>query len=121
MPPPYTVSPSSARAGESVTISAPEAKCNPRYGSDARVLIVITDAAGTEVLHATAPMTDTGAFSFILDIPAETAPGVLAVNASPDGVDWCDDTGRNNRVAVGGEQLERASCAVRMEPLTIVK
>jgi hypothetical protein len=121
MPPPYAVNPSSARPGESVTISAPEAKCDPRYGSDAQVLIVITDAAGMEVLKATAPMTDTGAFSFTVDIPVQTAPGVLAVNASPDGVDWCDDTGRNNRVGLGAAELERASCAVRMEPLTIIK
>ncbi|MFJ4263467.1 hypothetical protein ACIPYU_13585 [Paenarthrobacter nicotinovorans] len=121
MPPPYTVNPASARPGEAVTISAPGAKCDPRYGPDAQVLIVITDAAGVEVLKATAPMTDTGAFTFTVDIPAQIAPGVLAVNASPDGVDWCDDTGRNNRVALGAAELARASCAVRTEPLTITK
>ncbi|MFC8039224.1 hypothetical protein ACFUOZ_07705 [Paenarthrobacter sp. NPDC057355] len=104
-----------------MTISAPEAKCDPRYGSEAQVLIVITDAAGVEVLKATAPMTDAGAFSFTVEIPTRTAAGVLAVNASPEGMDWCDDTGRNNRVALSAPELEKASCAVRMEPLTITK
>jgi hypothetical protein len=38
----------------------------------------------------------------------------------PRNIDWCDDTGRNNRVAtVAGDQLERAACALPLKPLTI--
>lgn len=68
-----------------VTVSAPEAKCNPRYGPNAQV------------------------------------PGVMAVKAEPYGVDWCDDTGTNNRANQGEAELERASCAEPMKPLTITR
>ncbi len=121
MPPEYQVKPSSARPGEAVTVSAPDAKCNPRYGMNAAVLIVVTDAAGAEVLNTKAPMSDTGAFAYTFDVPLQTASGPASVYAVPHGVDWCDDTGRNNRVGQGELQFERASCAIRAEPLNITK
>ncbi|MCT9868684.1 hypothetical protein [Paenarthrobacter aurescens] len=119
MPPEYQVTPSSARPGEAVTVSALDAKCDPRYGKKAAVLIVVTDAAGAEVVNTTAPMSDAGAFAYTFDVPQQTASGAASVYAVPHGVDWCDDTGRNNRVGQGELPLERASCAMRTEPLTI--
>ncbi|UUL75172.1 hypothetical protein NG819_12550 [Pseudarthrobacter sp. Fe7] len=46
------------------------------------------------------------------------APGKAAVEAYPYGMDWCDDTGRNNRVA-HPSGLTRTSWAARTEALTI--
>ncbi|MFJ5955332.1 hypothetical protein ACIQC5_05165 [Paenarthrobacter sp. NPDC092416] len=100
-------------------MKAAEATCDPRYGSNAAILIVVTDSAGTEVVHTTAPMTDAGAFSYTFEVPPQMAVGMASVHAVPDAVDWCDDTGRNNRVGRGDVDLERASCAMRIEPLTI--
>jgi len=118
-PPEYAVSPSSAKPGDTVTVSAPDATCDPRYGADARIRIVLVEAAGIEVLKTTAPMADAGGFSAAVEIPIQSAKGVMAVNAMPHGVDWCDDTGRNNRVGRGDLPLERASCALPTKPLNI--
>ncbi|MFJ4171625.1 hypothetical protein ACIPY3_19140 [Paenarthrobacter sp. NPDC089714] len=119
MPPDYAVSPTAARPGDSVTITAEDATCDPRYGHDARVLIVVKDSTGVEVLTTTAPMADAGGFSYTFQVPATMKPGIASVGASPDGVDWCDDTGRNNRVGRGEPELQRASCAERVKPLNI--
>ena len=119
LPPEHTVSPSSAKPGDSVTVSAPDAKCDPRYGEDAVISIVFIDAAGVEVLNTTAPMADAGGFNFTAEVPLNSAPGVMAVNAMPHGVDWCDDTGKNNRVSKGELPLERASCVLPTKPLNI--
>lgn len=121
LPPEYAVSPSSAKLGDSVTVSAADAKCDPRYGADARISIVLVDAAGIEVLRTTAPMTDAGGFSAAVEVPLQSARGVMAVNAIPYGVDWCDDTGRNNRVGRGELALERASCVLPTKPLNITE
>ncbi|WP_309073773.1 hypothetical protein [Paenarthrobacter sp.] len=121
LPPEHTVSPSSVKPGDSVTVSAAEAKCDPRYGDDARISIVLIDAAGVEVLNTTAPMADAGGFTFTAEVPLNSAPGVMAVNAMPQGVDWCDDTGKNNRVSQGEFPLERASCVLPTKPLNITK
>ncbi|MFW0772731.1 hypothetical protein ACLRGI_06150 [Paenarthrobacter nitroguajacolicus] len=102
-----------------MTVAAPDATCDPRYGADARISIVFIDAAGVEVLNSTAPMADAGGFTFTVEVPLQSAPGAMAVNAMPYGVDWCDDTGRNNRVAQGELQLERASCVLPTKPLNI--
>lgn len=118
-PPEYSVSPSTARPGDTVTVSAPDAKCDPRYGADARISVALIDAAGIEVLKTTAPMADAGGFSAAVEIPMQSAEGVMAVNAVPDGVDWCDDTGRNNRVGQGELLLERTSCVLPTKPLNI--
>jgi hypothetical protein len=40
----------------------------------------------------------------------------------PYNIDWCDDTGRNNRVAGAADvRLERVSCVVPMKPLTVTR
>ena len=104
-----------------MTVSAPDTKCDPRYGDDARISIVFIDAAGVEVLNATGPMADAGGFTFTAEVPLNSAPGVMTVNAMPHGVDWCDDTGKNNRVGRGEPPLERASCVLPTKPLNISK
>ncbi|WP_257614067.1 hypothetical protein [Arthrobacter sp. 31Y] len=115
------MTPSSAKLGEAVTVSAPDATCNPRYGSNAQVRIIFTDATGVEVLNTTAPMSDKGGFTFTTEVPLQTAVGEAAVYAAPEGVDSCDDTGKNNRAGPGEAELEMASCAKPMKPLNITK
>lgn len=121
LPPAYSVTPPSAKAGDTVTVQAPDADCNPRYGKDARIQVTLTDAAGMKVIETTAPMTDAGAFTYTFVVPSTAAAGAAAVEAVPYGVDWCDDTGRNNRADGTGATLERTSCAARTEPLNIVR
>ncbi len=119
-PPDYSVTPSAAKAGEMVTVKAPGAKCNPRYGENARIEVLVTDEQGVEVINTTAAMTDAGAFTHSFRVPAQMAVGQATVAAAPHNVDWCDDTGRNNR-AEGPAVLERASCAQPRKPLTITR
>jgi hypothetical protein len=105
-----------------VEVSAPDADCNPRYGADAQIEVIVTDASGAEVLHETAPMNDGGGFTYSFTVPSETASGEASVMAMPYNVDWCDDTGRNNSVAgAAGVGLERASCAIPLRPLLITR
>jgi hypothetical protein len=122
-PPAFSVAPSSAKPGDRVTVMAPDAACNPRYGGNARIQVTMTDAAGVEVLAATAPMNDAGGFSYGFDVPAGTAAGEASITAMPFNIDWCDDTGRNNRVAgaAAGLTLERVSCVTPTKPLTITR
>ena len=120
MPPAYTVTPSEAKPGEQVTVSAPETTCDARYGYGARIQVTFTDAAGVTVLEELAPMTDDGGFTFAFTVPAAAAAGEGGVSAVPYGLDWCDDTGVNNRAAPGPLSLERVSCAARMVPFTVV-
>jgi hypothetical protein len=119
-PPDYSVTPTHAKPGEAVTVAAPEAECNPRYGQNAQIQVVITDEQGVEVVNARAPMTDAGAFTYTFRVPVQMAVGEADVTATPHDVDWCDDTGRNNR-AQGTAGLERASCVEPREPLTITR
>jgi hypothetical protein len=65
-------------------------------------------------------MTDTGEFTFTFTVPAEIAAGEATVTAMPYNIDWCDDTGRNNR-AGGTVQFELASCAMPEKPLMITR
>lgn len=118
MPPSYSVSPSTAKAGEMVTVQAGDSDCNPRYGQDALIQVIVTDAAGQKVLKETAPMNDAGGFTFQFAVPQQAAAGEASVEAFPYDLDWCDDTGRNNRVAQSAA-MQRVSCAVRTEPLSI--
>ncbi|HJX76900.1 hypothetical protein [Glutamicibacter sp.] len=118
MPPDYSVAPNSAARGETVRVTAPEATCNPRYGQDAQVEITVTEAHGKDVIHLIVPMEDTGKFSSTFVVPSGTSAGDASVVAVPYGVDWCDDTGRNNRVA-GALQVVRTSCVLPSEPLGI--
>ncbi|KRE81117.1 hypothetical protein [Arthrobacter sp. Soil762] len=59
-------------------------------------------------------------------VPAGVAPGKAGVTAYPYNLDWCDDTGVNNRAAVknraarGQAELVRVSCAERLVPLVIL-
>jgi len=104
-----------------VTVTAPDADCNPRYGADARIQVIVTDRKGVEVINATTPMTDGGAFTYSFDVPAQTAAGDAAVTAMPHNIDWCDDTGRNNRAAGETVKSEAASCAMPVESLSITR
>lgn len=121
MPPPFSVSPSSAEVGETVTIEAQDSDCDPRYGENAEVNVMVTDAGGKKIIDITAPMNDAGGFTYSFKLPADAASGKAAVEAYPHNVDWCDDTGKNNRVSNGGESVIRASCAARIEPLIVLK
>ncbi|MBT2594284.1 hypothetical protein J7I92_03090 [Arthrobacter sp. ISL-72] len=104
-----------------MTVQAQNANCNPRYGENARIHVTVTDGTGTKVIDTTAPMNDAGGFIYTFDVPSQTAVGKAAVEATPYGVDWCDDTGRNNRVRGAVVALERASCAARIEILSIIR
>lgn len=118
MPPPFSLSTDTARPGEPVTVSADDATCNPRYGADARIHLQLMDGSGVTVLDTTAAMNDAGGFSSVLTVPDSAVPGEGAVVAYPYELDWCDDTGRNNRVGAG-IGIQRASCVQPSQPLTI--
>ncbi|WP_231494258.1 hypothetical protein [Arthrobacter sp. 9MFCol3.1] len=121
-PPAYSLTPTTAAPGQSVTVAAPDADCNPRYGKNARIQVSVTDATGVEVVNTTAAMNDTGGFTYTFVVPARTAVGDAVVTAMPYNVDWCDDTGRNNRVAGAGEVgFALVSCAAPMKPLTVTR
>lgn len=121
MPPLHSVSPSTATTGETVTVQAQDAECDPHYGDSARIQVIVTDSVGKKVIDTTAPMNDAGGFSFSFEVPEDAATGKAAVEAYPHNVDWCDDTGTNNRVSEADVPLIRASCAARVEPLTITR
>ncbi|MEV7647531.1 hypothetical protein [Arthrobacter sp. NPDC089319] len=123
LPPDYSVTPKEAGPGETVTVSARDADCDPRYGSEAQIEVIVTDASAVEVLHETAPMNDGGGFTYTFTVPADAAAGEGSVTAMPYNVDWCDDTGRNNRVsgAAAVVELERVSCAMPLRPLLITR
>ncbi|SDK90659.1 hypothetical protein SAMN04487916_10447 [Arthrobacter sp. ov407] len=120
LPPAYSLTPTEAKPGLSVTVAAPDADCNPRYGKNARIQVSVTDATGVEVVNTTSAMNDAGGFTYTFVVPAGTAVGEAAVTAMPYNIDWCDDTGRNNRVARARDvPFVRVSCAVPVKPLTI--
>ena len=105
-----------------MSVTAPDAGCDPRYGEDARIQVTMTDASGAKVLDATSPMNDAGGFAYSFNVPANSAPGAATVTAMPYNIDWCDDTGRNNRAdgSAGAGGLTRASCVQPVRILTIV-
>ena len=126
-PPEYTVTPDRAAAGQRVTVSAPDATCDPRYGSGARIEVTLVDAEGRTLARELAPMRDAGGFRVEVVVPSGAVPGRGHVSAYPYGLDWCDDTGTNNRVgrAAGTTAwhpgaVVLASCAAREVPLTIL-
>ena len=121
MPPAFSVNPPSAKAGGVVTVQASDADCDPRYGENARIQVTVTDAAGTKVINTTAPMNDAGGCTYTFEVPPQAAVGDAAVEATPYGIDWCDDTGRNNRATGPGATMARVSCAARIEPLSITR
>ena len=114
--------PHDGRTGAKRDGGSPDAGCNPRYGKNARIQVSVTDATGVEVVNTTSAMNDTGGFTYTFVVPARTAAGDAAVTAVPYNIDWCDDTGRNNRVAGAADvRLERVSCVVPMKPLTVTR
>ena len=119
LPPDYTVTPTMASAGETVTVAALDAACDPRYGDSAQVAVRVTDAAGLVALNGTAPMADAGSFTYRFVVPAGMSAGEAFVTAYPHDLDWCDDTGVNNRAAGGVLTLQRVSCAERVVPFTV--
>jgi hypothetical protein len=120
MPPAFTVIPAEVKPGDMVTVSAPDAGCDARYGQAARVRVELLNAAGTPALDELAPMTDDGGFTLVFTVPADMSPGEAGVTAYPYNLDWCDDTGVNNRAAAGPPTLARVSCAQRLVPLVIL-
>ncbi|AIY02852.1 hypothetical protein ART_3253 [Arthrobacter sp. PAMC 25486] len=125
MPPPFSISADTIRPGGNLTVKADDADCDPRYGADAQILLEITDGSGEKVVDTLAPMNDAGGFSAAVKVPDSAVPGQGAVNAYPWNLDWCDDTGRNNRMGnpgVGADaapDIELASCTLPSKPLTI--
>jgi hypothetical protein len=120
MPSAFTVTPSEAQPGDRVTVSAPDTKCDARYGEGAQVSVQVLDLYGTPVLEELAPMTDDGGFTFVFTVPESMSPGKAGVTAYPYNVDWCDDTGVNNRVDAGPRTLIQVSCAARLVPLVVL-
>ncbi|WP_404289420.1 hypothetical protein [Glutamicibacter arilaitensis] len=120
MPPEFSLSQGTAQRGEAVEISAPDADCDPRYGPKAQVEISIADALGAEIIHTTEPMGDAGKFSYTFEVPQDMELGKAAISAFPHAVDWCDDTGVNNRI-YGGLAIVRASCAIPVKTLEIIR
>jgi hypothetical protein len=120
MPPDYSVSPSTVKAGDMVSVQARDSDCDPRYGANAKIEVTVTGSDGVTLLRTTAPMSDAGGFTYSFEVPQGAKPGTAAVEAYPYGVDWCDDTGQNNRVSGAGPSVVRASCAARIEKLSVV-
>ncbi|MGP9501534.1 hypothetical protein ACT3TS_04890 [Specibacter sp. AOP5-B1-6] len=60
-----------------------------------------------------------GGFSAAVNVPAGAVAGEGMVSAYPYNLDWCDDTGRNNRVGADAADFERASCVLPTQPLRI--
>lgn len=117
MPPAYALDAAVVAPGGTLRVSAPEATCDPRYGQDAKVRVDLVNGRREILLSELAPMSDAGAFTHVLKIPATLKPGAYGISAAPDGMDWCDDTGRNNRLenpGFGGTGLGvvPAACAV---------
>ncbi|BAS11391.1 hypothetical protein AHiyo4_48130 [Arthrobacter sp. Hiyo4] len=98
----------------------PDTTCGARYGTDARVQVTVKDATGAAVLEELAPMSDDGGFTFVFTLPTGVAPGKAGVTAYPYNLDWCDDTGVNNRAAQGPAELVRVSCTEPLVPLVIL-
>ncbi len=119
LPPDFSVTPSPTRVGEEVTVKAQDARCDPRYGKNARILITIKDSSGRKVLDALAPMDDAGGFTYTFRVPLETAPGEAAVVAFPFDIDWCDDTGKNRRAGQAVSASQHASCTPPTQTITI--
>ncbi|WP_312099808.1 hypothetical protein [Corynebacterium dentalis] len=120
LPPEFSASPASATVGDQVTVAADDSECNPRYGHGASIKITITDSAGNQVIDTTAPMNDAGGFTYTFNVPADTAAGGSSITAYPHGIDWCDDTGRNNRAQTETHTLTLVSCVMPQESITVL-
>lgn len=125
-PPAYVVDPASVEAGETITVSAPDATCDPRYGERAQIQVELLDDQNEVILTELAPMGDAGSFEHTLRIPAGTKPGSYGISATPHDIDWCDDTGRNNRVGEPGAgqrglAVVRALCVTPYVAIEVVE
>lgn len=120
LPPEFSASPASATVGDQVTVAADDSECNPRYGQGASIKITVTDSAGNQVIDTTAPMNDAGGFTYTFNVPASTAPGAGSIAAYPEGIDWCDDTGRNNRAQNDARTFTRVSCVMPQASITVL-
>ncbi|WP_449374531.1 hypothetical protein [Arthrobacter psychrolactophilus] len=100
-------------------MSAADASCDPRYGENAQIQVEVMDGSGVKIVDELAPMNDAGGFSVQVEIPDSAVPGPGMVSAYPYNVDWCDDTGENNRVGRAASGIDRVSCAARAIPRTI--
>ncbi|MFJ2618891.1 hypothetical protein [Glutamicibacter sp. NPDC087344] len=118
MPPQYSVSPSVASPGSDVVVSAPGATCNPRYGEEAQIAVTVTDSSGNVVLDSKGPMNDDGSFEFSFALPEDMASGTATITAVPADVDWCDDTGTNNRHK-SEDDIDRTSCVLPIKLLQV--
>lgn len=119
-PPQYSLSQDTVSPGGSVTVSADDATCDPRYGDNAQIQVEVVDSFGAKIVETLAPMNDAGGFRAVITLPAAAVPGQVSVAAYPYNLDWCDDTGKNNRVGRGAPSgFERASCVLPSMPLTI--
>ncbi|NJC24261.1 hypothetical protein BJ994_003337 [Arthrobacter pigmenti] len=121
LPPPFSLSSSTVQAGEEVTVRASDADCDPRYGAGAQIEVHLINPGHDVVASGIGPMGDAGAFEHVLTVPLDVTPGKYVIAAMPYRLDWCDDTGRNNRVPLEGAALERASCVRPEEPLTVTE
>lgn len=119
-PPQYSLSQDTVSPGGSITVSAGDATCDPRYGDNAQIQVEVVDGFGATIVETLAPMNDAGGFSAAITFPVATVPGLVSVAAYPYNLDWCDDTGRNNRVGRAAPSgFVRASCVMPSMPLTI--
>lgn len=124
MPPKYGLDSASVRAGGTLTVFAQDATCDPRYGLDAKIEISLMDSTGNVFYSVKGPMSDAGAFAQKIRVPSSVEPGEYGISAMPYDIDWCDDTGKNNRVSNSGEAgpgnlIERVSCAMPFLPVVV--
>ena len=122
LPPPFTLSSATVKPGGTVTVTANDSTCHPRYGQEAQIEISVMNVKMVEIFHGLGPMSDDGGFTFELALPRTVEPGEATVTARPYDLDWCDDTGGNNRLN-GAESpdpdLERVDCINPVQPLRI--
>ncbi len=116
-----SLSTDTASPGDPVTISADDATCNPQYGEGAQVKVEVFDSVGNLVLDRKVPMNDAGGFTYRFEVPDSAVPGTWLVSAVPHDLDWCDDTGKNNRVGLDlrSETIQWVSCALRALELVV--
>lgn len=125
-PPAYSLSAESVTAGGTLRISAPEATCNPSYGNNAQIEIQLVDSKHKVIETKLAPMTDTGSFNYQLTVPSTLRAGTYSISALPHDLDWCDDTGVNNRlknsnIQNSGVVIVRASCITPFKEFKVIK
>lgn len=125
-PPAYTLGSDSVAQGGTLRVSAPEATCNPSYGDKAQIEIQLLDSQHKVLETQLAPMRDTGSFDYQLALPSTLRAGTYSISAFPHDLDWCDDTGVNNRLKNSSSQnsgvvIVRASCVIPIKEFTVTR